>query len=378
MPTRPVLVFLFACGLFASLLPAQRPKILLTGYWPPTNEAVRQWSTNPVQNPGGWVGSDWEGRGYDVHSYFPEFSPPTCTSCGAGTGDLTVDYQDTSADFWAIADAIQPIAIITFSRTGAATSWEVEMNQYNRSTWVNDYMAPTQPTRSPPDASVPAGFLRLSALPVQQIVNDVTASALPVNAFICFSGSGGGFLSEFIAYHGVWYQAIHGSPADPNWCIAAGHVHVGSGISWTVARQAAEVTLRTVIQHVDTVRAANVCQLDLGFAGPGNATLVACGQPLNVNGNVADMRLDGAVPNTIGVLAFSDQSNPTPLFGGTIVPVPLIHSQLVAIDNQGEWFWDDGLVGFTGGFPQLYAQIGYIDLAQPFGWGFSNALRLQY
>ena len=70
---------LLATGLCAQL-PAPRPAILLTGYWPPSNEAVRPFSNNPVQNPGGWVGSDWEGRGYDVYSYFPEFSPPTCTT----------------------------------------------------------------------------------------------------------------------------------------------------------------------------------------------------------------------------------------------------------------------------------------------------------
>src|SRR6188474_964335 len=38
-----------------------RPAILLTGYWPPTNEMIRHFSTDPVQNPGGWMGSNWEG-----------------------------------------------------------------------------------------------------------------------------------------------------------------------------------------------------------------------------------------------------------------------------------------------------------------------------
>src|SRR6187401_871766 len=69
-----------------------RRTILLTGYWPPSNEAVRAFSPNPAQNPSGWIGLNWEGRGYDVYSYFPEFSPPTCTNCGPGTGDLQVDY----------------------------------------------------------------------------------------------------------------------------------------------------------------------------------------------------------------------------------------------------------------------------------------------
>jgi pyrrolidone-carboxylate peptidase len=341
-----------------------RPAILLTGYWPPSNEAVRQWSNNPAQNPGGWVGSNWEARGYDVYSFFPEFSNPSCTSCGAGMGDLMVDYQDSSTDFWAIANAVKPIAIITFSRTGASTSWELEMNQYNRTTWGNDYIAPTQPTPSPPDASVPAGTLRLSALPVNNIVTDVVASGLPVNCFICFANHAGGFVSEFIAYHGVWYQDIHKSPADPNWCIAAGHVHVGSGLSWTVARQAAEVTLRTVINHVDGVRAGMVCQTNLGFQGPGSSHLSVCGGPLNLATNAADVLLTGGTPGALGVLAFGAQFTPLPLFGGTVVPLPAFYGQLMLLDGQGSWFWDDGLTGVVGGLPQIYAQAAYLDPAQ--------------
>jgi hypothetical protein len=374
-----VLLFAALCcpAVAVAQVPA-RPTIMLTGYWPPSNEAVRHFSSNPAQNPAGWMGSNWEGRGYDVYSYFPEFSPPNCTSCGAGTGDLMVDYQDTSADFWALANALEPIAIITFSRTNASLSWEVEMNQHNHSTWTGDYIAPTQPTRSPPDASVPANFVRLSKLPVQDIVNAVLAAGLGLNAFICFAGHAGGFVSEFVAYHGVWYQALHDSPTDPAWCIAAGHIHVGSGVSWPVARTAAEVTLRTVIAHVDSVRAATVCQTDLGFQGPGTATLVACGQPLHVNGNIADMRLLGGIPNSIAVLAFSDQSNPTPLFGGLVVPVPFLHLEAVLLDAQGQWFWDDGLVGTTAGLATIVVQAAYLDPMLVDGWGLTNALSLSF
>src|SRR5262245_41383211 len=47
--------------------------IMITGYWPPTNEMIREFSNNPTQNPGGWIGGNWEGRGYNVYAYFPEF-----------------------------------------------------------------------------------------------------------------------------------------------------------------------------------------------------------------------------------------------------------------------------------------------------------------
>ncbi|HEX5051973.1 MAG TPA: hypothetical protein VFZ65_09390 [Planctomycetota bacterium] len=362
--------------LLAAALPAQRPNIMLTGYWPPSNEAVRHFSTDPLLNPGGWQGSDWESRGYDVHAFFPSFSPPTCTTCGAGTGQLTVDYQATSADFWPIANGVQPIAIITFSRGAAGVSWELEMNQFNRTTWENDYIPPLQPTPTPPDSSVPAGYLRLSQLPVQTIVNAILAAGLPVNPAICATGDGGGFLSEFIAYHGVWYQDIHRWPGDPAWCAAAGHVHIGQAVSWALARQAAEVTLRQVIAHVDAIRAATVCQGNIGFQGPGTALFEACGGALNVFGNIADMRVVGALPSTIGVLALGSQNNPTPLFGGSVVPVPTFYLNVLAFDANGTWLAPGALIAPPMPLPDVFAQVAWFDPAQPQGWGLSNALRL--
>ncbi len=231
-----------------------RPVILLTGYWPPTNEAIRRFSRNPARNPQGWIGANWEGRGYDVVSYFPEFTPPNCTNnCGPGEGALTVDYQDTVRDWGRVVGKERPIALITFSRGFDDLSWELEMNQYNRMFWFHDFIAPTQPTPAPPDPTVPVGHLRNSSLPVQEIVDAVTAANLGLAPVICFSQDGGGFLSEFVAYLGVWHKETHDDPADPDWCVAAGHVHVGGQIPAPTARVAAEVTLRTLIDHVDAV-----------------------------------------------------------------------------------------------------------------------------
>ena len=55
--------------------------IMLTSYWPPTNEMLAKFSTDPALNPGGWQGQNWEGRGYDIYSYFPTFP--------GGTGDCS-------------------------------------------------------------------------------------------------------------------------------------------------------------------------------------------------------------------------------------------------------------------------------------------------
>lgn len=108
--------------------------IVLMGYWPPTNEMLRPWSTNPAQNPGGWQGENWRGHGFDVYAFFPEFPPDGDPSndeigdpgsVGSPDFDLQVDYQATSADFWRIVDTHAPRLLITTSR-GGQIGWEIE------------------------------------------------------------------------------------------------------------------------------------------------------------------------------------------------------------------------------------------------------------
>lgn len=223
--------------------------IMLTGYWPPTNNMLRPWSQNPEQNPGGWIGKNWEGRGYDIYSYFPEFPSGMLDE---GVGDFMVDYQDTSKDFWATVAELQPIAIITFSRGGVLNRWEVETQQRNLDLWGGDFVAPTQPTPSPPDDSVPVGHVRHSSLPTTQIVDAVNDADIPVFAFQDVNGFGGGFVSEFIAYHGTWYHDLHSDPSDPAWNIAAGHIHVSGSLSLVNATLATQITLRTLTSYLDT------------------------------------------------------------------------------------------------------------------------------
>ncbi|MGI8923910.1 MAG: PEP-CTERM sorting domain-containing protein [Fimbriimonadales bacterium] len=224
--------------------------ILLTGYWPPTNEMLRQFSTNSAQNPGGWQGGNWENRGYNLHSYFPEFPQG---SFPVGVGDFEVDYQDTSKDWARISNEIKPMAIITFSRGSGALDWELEWRQRNLQVWVNDYIAPFQPTPSPPDSTAPPGFVRFSSLPMQAIVDAVNGAGLGLNGFIDTAGFGGGFLSEFIAYHGTWYHDEHADPKDPYRNFAAGHIHVGTNVSVPQAIAASEVSLRVLTDYLDTM-----------------------------------------------------------------------------------------------------------------------------
>ena len=44
-------------GIGLSHAGAENPhNIMLTGYWPPTNDMLRKFSTNQKQNPDGWEG----------------------------------------------------------------------------------------------------------------------------------------------------------------------------------------------------------------------------------------------------------------------------------------------------------------------------------
>jgi hypothetical protein len=249
----------------------QTNNILVTGYWPPTNEAVRQFSRNPLQNPAGWQGRNWEGRGYDIFGFHPEFPFGTGGSNARGVGDFEVDYQDTSADWDRIIAEVRPVAIITLSRGITTTGWEMEP-RYKRFSidqaeqrasrtpmYTADYLSPFRPT---PGLRIvdtqPAGTIVDSSLPMQQIVDAVRASPLAVDPFIPDGNApgfdfAGAFLSGYIGYHGAWYATEHNTPGAPFRCYAGGHIHVGTAVSPMTAEAAAEISLRTLIEYLDSV-----------------------------------------------------------------------------------------------------------------------------
>ena len=227
----------------------ENPIILVTGYWPPTNEMIRHFSQDTNLNPNGWQGENWENSGYDIVSYFPTFDDPNCTSCGQGNGILQVDYQNTSEDFWPIANSHTPIGIVTFSRGFNNLSWELEYNAYNRTNWYNDYETPFLPTPNPPDQDEAAFYLRNSNLPMEEIIVSIDNLGLGLDPYIDSAGDPGRFVSEFMAYHGTWYRDLNLS-SDLK-CIAAGHVHVGGQIDTDIAKLAANQTIRELIKYLD-------------------------------------------------------------------------------------------------------------------------------
>lgn len=227
------------------------PNVMLTGYWPPTNEMLRPFSDNLEQNPDGWVGENWEQLGYNVYAYFPEFPD----GLGKGEGDFEVDYQDTSNDFWPLVEQLQPIAIISFGRAGYDRDWELEGGNrtYYPSTWSNDYLAPYDPTPELPIYDEPAYTQRMSTLPIDEIIAAVDASEADVDPYSTTLDTSM-FLCNYMGYHANWYHELHADPADPAWCMTAGFIHLGYQMDLADAIIATDVTVRTVLNYMNRNR----------------------------------------------------------------------------------------------------------------------------
>ncbi|QKK08256.1 MAG: hypothetical protein HND58_08740 [Planctomycetota bacterium] len=256
-PARRHFLVILGLGAVTPLASADNTRnIMITGYWPPTANMVQRFSTNPELNPEGWVGGNWEGRGYNVYSYFPTFIDDGDNNWGQGSGDFEVDYQDTSADWQRITSEIKPAAIITFSRGNRGTNWEIESRHNLRApeNWAADYSEPFRPTLDMPIfQSLDIGTNLYSSLPMEAIRDAVIDSGVINNAYIDENGTGGNYLSEFIGLHGVWYNSLNSAP-DAEWRnFAAGHIHVGINTPLDAAIAATEISIREVTDYLDTV-----------------------------------------------------------------------------------------------------------------------------
>lgn len=118
-----------------------------------------------------------------------------------------------------------------------------------------------------------------------------------------------------------------------------------------------------------------MCQLDLGFGGPGTATLTMCGGDLST-GTSADLLLTGAAPGGTAFLILGLSNTPTPLKGGMLVPVPILLQLALPVSGAGEVLISDAPGG--GGPLTVYAQYVYTDGSQAQGFGFSNALQVEF
>jgi hypothetical protein len=115
-----------------------------------------------------------------------------------------------------------------------------------------------------------------------------------------------------------------------------------------------------------------VCQEDLGFGGPGGATLRVCGRDLS-DGPTA-LLLKDAAPGQQAWLVVGLTANPVPLKGGLLVPNPSALIVGLPTDAQGRIH----VPGITASLVVVpfVVQAAIKDPSQVAGFAFSNAVRV--
>ena len=116
--------------------------------------------------------------------------------------------------------------------------------------------------------------------------------------------------------------------------------------------------------------ASQVCQTDLGFAGPGSMNVSVCGDALTEPGGTASLVLTGAAPNAPIFLPLSLSIGPVPLKGGQLVPFPVDILLSGPVTSAGGYFTLP-VAGFGISPVHVYAQVLVKNGAV---WEFSNAL----
>ncbi|MFT7464297.1 MAG: hypothetical protein ACI9EF_002650 [Pseudohongiellaceae bacterium] len=125
---------------------------------------------------------------------------------------------------------------------------------------------------------------------------------------------------------------------------------------------------------VFNVTCGETCQANLGFGGPGTGVLSLCGGDLST-GTSADLLLSGATPSGTAFVFVGALNNPLPVKGGMLVPVPWLLNLALPLDGSGSL---DLSVPGGGGPLTVYVQAVYTDGGQTNGYGFSNALEVQF
>lgn len=118
-----------------------------------------------------------------------------------------------------------------------------------------------------------------------------------------------------------------------------------------------------------------VCQPSLGFGGPGSLALSVCGGDLS-SGTEAEILVTGAEPFATLFLVVGFVSDPQPIKGGTIVPLPWLLEFMIPLGGTGQ-LTVPGIAGGGGPFT-AYMQAVATDTGQPLGYAFSNAIQVDY
>lgn len=177
----------------------------------------------------------------------------------------------------------------------------------------------------------------------------------------------------------TWTSSLDG-PLGSGRVLTVADLSVGTHVITFEARDSANLVATdtvtiTVVDRGLPSTGAPVCQQDLGFGGPGTADLSLCGGDLST-GTTATLELSGA-PASAAVFLFAGSVNaPTPLLGGTLVPLPALVIANGIANGSGTLSLPN--VPGGGGPLTIYVQALYADGSQAQGYGFSNAVKATF
>jgi pyrrolidone-carboxylate peptidase len=221
--------------------------ILITGYWPPTNEMLEEFSPDPFKNKGLWIGKNWKNSGYDLYAYFPNFEEKD----RVGNGDFPVDFTATYNDFHRLTQELKPALILSFGN--GAGPWEIE------STFPNHYLSMFVTGNIPSSngekiqyeipEKLKQNFTYRASLPSYEILKRVNASPHPhLTARIDSEDDAGDFLCGFISYLGAWYHSEHKDADLPFRTYGSGFIHVNGDLE--KAKESLNKTLEAIIESL--------------------------------------------------------------------------------------------------------------------------------
>ena len=120
--------------------------------------------------------------------------------------------------------------------------------------------------------------------------------------------------------------------------------------------------------------ACATCQDDIGFGGPGTATLSVCGHPLGPCQS-ATLFLDGVPPAAPFILSVGTGVNPLPFAGGVLVTFPPVFELIAVTNAQGE-----AKFKIPGGVavPPLFLQARVRDWSLPLDVAISNTVAVEF
>lgn len=238
------IISIFLFGIFISSSAFANRAVLITGYWSPTNDMLREYSPDPKLNGGVWKGKNWQNSGYDIYAYFPEFAN---SADDIGYGNFPVDYAATYNDFQRITQELKPALILSFGK--GQGPWEVETKFPAH--YQNMFASEKLPSKIgvevayaiPDSLKTKTTFPAL--LPFAAIIDSVNGASEPHLSARLDDRDAGMFLCGFIGYLGGWYYEQNKNAPLAERIYGNGFIHVSGDLA--EAKVSLEKTLEAVI-----------------------------------------------------------------------------------------------------------------------------------